>query len=221
MKNKLLFALTSFCVLFLAALCVVIINRIKSCSNPDVDPVHINQLAELENFEYGEYFSSLCEFGYKTDVKRSRECFTATTDYYVTDLMSEKGVTYSAEEFLTEVSRGIGFKLHFKGGKRIKTIELDYKALSGHKYVSPIASNYSSVPADGDYLGEKTVTVKTQLPFKWADNPHFVYNFNENNNFRNPKPLSDVIEFRFYTGSWDTDKNYKINISNLRITFVQ
>ena len=198
-------AITSVCVL-------------TSC-NKNTEPVHENQLEELENFEYKDYFSSLCEFGYKKDFENYSECFIATQDNYVTDLMNESGVTYSTKEILKDDSYGLAFRLHFKGGCRIKSIEFDFKALNGYKYVFPSCKNYSAIKDGQSVLDGNDIGVNYHNnAFKWEGESHFVFNFSEKNNFKCANPLSDGIIIKFcQTGSLLTSYNYGVVISNLKI----
>lgn len=198
-------AITSVCVL-------------TSC-NKNTEPVHENQLEELENFEYKDYFSSLCEFGYKTETTKSSECFIATQDNYVTDLMSETGVTYTTKDMLTDDSYGLAFRLHFKGECKIKSIEFDFKALNGYKYVFPSAKNYSCLSKEQSYTDTKAIFMNYHTnAFKWENESHFVYNFSDSNNFMCKNPLTDSVMFKFcQTGSLLTSYNYGVVISNLKI----
>ncbi len=198
-------AITSICVL-------------TSC-NKNTEPVHENQLEELENFEYKDYFSSLCEFGYKTEPTKKSECFIATQDNYVTDLMSETGVTYTTKDMLTDDSYGLAFRLHFKGGCKIKSIEFDFKALNGYKYVFPSAVNYSCLSKEQYYNETKELSMNYHTnAFKWEKESHFAYNFSDSNNFMGQNPLTDSVLFKFcQTGSLLTSYNYGVVISNLKI----
>ncbi len=206
----------AFCILFVLALFVTLF---KSCKKEDKIPEHINQLEELENFEYKDYFSSLCEFGYKTEVTKKSECFIPTQDNYVIDLMSETGVTYTTKDILTDDSYGLAFRLHFKGGCKIKSIEFDFKTLNAYKYVFPSASNYSCLSKEQNYLETKAIAMNYHRDaFKWEKESHFVFNFDEKNNFKCKDALTDSVIFKFcQTGSLLTSYNYGVVISNLRI----
>jgi len=209
----------AFCILFVLALFVTLF---KSCKKEDKIPEHINQLQELENFEYKDYFSSLCEFGYKTEPTKKSECFIATQDNYVTDLMSETGVTYTTKDILTDDSYGLAFRLHFKGGCKIKSIEFDFKALNGYKYVLSFAHNFSSLSKEQNYNDVKGVAMNNHIynTFKWEKESHFVFNFDEKNNFKCKDALTDSINIKFCQTTSKTSYNYGVVISNLRINLI-
>lgn len=198
-------AITSVCVL-------------TSC-NKNTEPVHENKLEELENFEYKDYFSSLCEFGYKTEPTKKSECFIATQDNYVTDLMSADGVAYTTKDILNDDTYGLAFRLHFKGGCKLKSIEFDFKTLNGYKYVISFAHNYSCLSKEQNYAEGIGIAMNNHKynTFKWADESHFVFNFDDKNNFKSNDGLTDSVNIKFCQTTSLTSYDYGVVISNLKI----
>ena len=222
MAEKIKYFAVLFVIVFLAALGTVIVTRITSCfKGEEKDPVYINQLTELEDYEYKDNFSSLCEFGYKTEYKKGRQNFVGTQSNYITDLMSAEGVTYTTKGILEKESEGLAFRIHFKGGAKISSIELDFKTSITNRYVWPSYENYSCVPDGEDRTDIGGLGNNKRDPYKWSEKPHIVYKFNDNNNYRNANSSTDVIMFKFCeTGSFKTSVYYDITISNFKINFV-
>lgn len=230
--------------LFCVGLCTAGLIGLTSCGTDEQPlPSHTNQLKELEEYEYSEYFSSLVEFGYKTETTLNGEDFIATTDAYITDLMSEEGVTYCPKEYVPEnqktasngspITEGTAFRLHFKGGRRIAKIEFDFVPSDvNYKILSNVVV-YSSWTEEENFRNQCGATLvnesSTPLISMSSGVNHLFYNFYYEKNglckrdigWKAENSLSDAIIFKFCQGrDFDTYASYGITISNLKITML-
>lgn len=230
--------------LFCVGLCTAGLIGLTSCGTDEQPlPSHTNQLKELEEYEYSEYFSSLVEFGYKTEPTGDSEDFIATTDAYITDLMSEEGVTYCPKEYVPEnqktasngspITDGTAFRLHFKGGRRIAKIEFDFVPSNvNYKILSNVAV-FSTVTEEGKYLSQCGSALvnesNTYLVSMSSGVNHLFYNLyyekdrlcKRDIGWKAENSLSDAIIFKFCQGlDLDTYASFGITISNLKITMM-
>lgn len=230
--------------LFCVGLCTFGLIGLTSCGTDEQPlPSHTNQLEELEEYEYSEYFSSLVEFGYKTEPTGDSEDFIATTDAYITDLMSEEGITYCPKEYVPEnqmtdskgrpITDGTAFRLHFKGGRGIAKIEFDFIPSAVHYKILSNVTVFSTVTEEGKYLsqcGSAPVNEsKAYLVSMSSGVNHLVYNLyyekdrlcKRNIGIKVENSLSDAIIFKFCQGlDLDTYASFGITISNLKITML-